>query len=289
MSDEAVSRVIQNIQRVDLRVQDVDRALEFYSGIVGLEVAAKSGGKASAREPGGRVLVNLDSNGVTGPAEPTAAGLFHTAIRFPTRPSLGQALRRVAEAGLEIGAADHGVSEALYIDDPSGNGVELYWDRPREAWPKPDAGERIKMFSKPLDLQDILRTGDEDDEPSPGAPAATDIGHVHLQASDLDETTTFYEDVLGFDLVTQLWSQASFLSAQGYHHHIGANVWRSRGRPAARPDGAGLSRIVFAAGDDRELGLLLERLGRPGAGPDSQNGELTVVDPNGVELVFEKS
>jgi catechol 2,3-dioxygenase len=289
MSDPNVSRVIDAIDRVELRVQDLDSAVDFYSQIVGLQLIGKDEGTASLAEPGGHVVITLDSNGVNGPADPNAAGLFHTAIRFPTRPSLGRALRRLAEAGLEIGSADHGVSEALYINDPSGNGVELYWDRPRDEWPPPGPGERVGMFSKPLDLHGLLEAGNDDGESAAAAPSDTDIGHVHLSASDLDATTSFYENVLGLDLVTSLWQQASFLSAQGYHHHIGANVWRSNGRPPARSDQAGITRIVFTVGDPDELNRLQRRLEEAGAGPRTDDDSVVVADPNQVELVFRKT
>jgi catechol 2,3-dioxygenase len=126
----AKSRLIDRVARVDLRVQDVDRALMFYRDAVGLEVAERDGDRASLQSAGGAVIMKLDSRGVTAPADPQATGLFHTALRFPTRATLGDALARLAEARLRLGAGDHLVSEALYVDDPDGNGVELYWDRP---------------------------------------------------------------------------------------------------------------------------------------------------------------
>ena len=284
MSDAAVSRTIEAIDHVDLRVPDVGDAVAFYSGVVGLEIHDEDEHAASVGTPDGHTLINLSSREVTSPADPTAAGLFHTAIRFPTRPALGRALARVAEAGLALGAADHGVSEALYIDDPGANGVELYWDRPRDVWPSPDPGERVGMYSAPLDLNDLLKAGHDDD--STRAPAGTDIGHVHLQATDIEVTTSYYEDVLGFDLMARYGAQASFLASQGYHHHIGANIWRSRGKAPAGPESAGLSRIVFGS-DPTELTALASRLEQAGQDQERQGSAISVTDPNGVELTFD--
>lgn len=291
MNDRAqdVSRTIDAIDHVDLRVRAIDDALKFYSGVAGLEVGDKSSDSAALRDPGGDMIVNLTSEGVTRPAERRAAGLFHTAIRFPTRKSLGEALGRLASAGYQIGAGDHGVSEALYIDDPDGNGVELYWDRPRDQWPEPKPGERVGMYTAPVDLQNLLAAGEVDDGVPAAAPSGTDIGHVHLQAKDIEETTEFYGDVLGLDLMAKFGGQASFLSSQGYHHHIGANVWNSLGQGPTSPDRAGLARIVFRVGSPEELEKLSDRLAAANREHRSENGTVMVQDPNGIELVFRQA
>ena len=283
---QAPSRIIEAIRRVDLRVVDVDEALGFYNGVAGLEIADKSHDHAALRSPGGQPLLTLNSDGVTSPAAKRAAGLFHTAFRYPTRSSLGEALARLVAAGYRIGAGDHGVSEALYIDDPSGNGVELYWDRPRDQWPAPAPGERVRMYTEPVDLESLLREAGPNDPPAATTPAGTDIGHVHLQATDIDETVGFYRDVLGFDLMTMFANQAAFLSAQGYHHHIGANVWNSRGQGPTSREHAGLSRVVFAMTGASEMDALARRLSGSGIEPGEDNEGVTVRDPNGVELQF---
>ena len=286
MTAQATSRAIDSIDHVDLRVRDIDRALGFYSAVAGLEVGDKTNDSAALNSGGGETIISLSSEGVTGPADQSAAGLFHTAIRFPTRKSLGEALGRLAEAGYQIGAGDHGVSEALYIDDPDGNGVELYWDRPRDQWPEPGPGERVGMYTIAVDLQSLLREGDVEGGSPASAPKGTNIGHVHLQASDIETTTAFYRDLLGFDLMARFGDQASFLSSQGYHHHIGANTWNSRGRAPASSDRAGLSRIVFRVEDPKELERLVARLAGAGTEHTAGSSEVIVVDPNGVELVF---
>lgn len=279
------STLIDHIERVDLRVQDVERSLRFYRGVVGLEVAEQDGGHAVLRAPGGPAILTLDSTGVTGPAVRRATGLFHTAIRFPDRPSLADALARLADAGLQIGGGDHAVSEALYIDDPDGNGVELYRDRPRAEWPGPVLGARIPMTTDAVDFAGLYAEGRAGDAVGDRAPEGTDIGHVHLRVSSHAATRAFYADVLGLDVVADMGS-AGFYSSGGYHHHIGANTWESLGAGSTPADRAGLARVVFAVRTAAELGALRERLAAAGADVAGSDGEVVVGDPDGIELRF---
>jgi catechol 2,3-dioxygenase len=236
------------VARVDLRVDDLGAAVAFYRDVAGLEVAEHDDAHAALRAPGGPVLVALRADGVRGPAPRRATGLFHTALRYPTRAALGAALRRVVAAGAGLqGASDHGVSEALYLDDPAGNGVELYWDRPRVAWPPPGPGERVGMFTAPLDLAGLAAQAD------PGAGGAgVDIGHVHLKVGDVDAAVGFATTTLGLELMQRFGDQAAFLAAGGYHHHLGVNTWLSHGARPGPPDLAGLDRVVLVAPDDDE-------------------------------------
>ena len=229
--------MITHVKRVDLRVDDLAAATAFYRDVVGLEA---TGDGAALGPAAGPQLLRLTSEGVGSRAPRRAAGLFHTAFRFPTRPDLAAALRRAAP--YLTGASDHGVSEALYLDDPAGNGVELYWDRPRDAWP-PD------MVTEPLDLQDLAAAGPA----APRAPEGTDIGHVHLKVSDLPRAEEFWVGDLGFDVMHRYGTDAAFVATGGYHHHVGLNTWMSRGATVGPPDAAGLDRVVFATdGEARE-------------------------------------
>jgi catechol 2,3-dioxygenase len=240
--------VITAVHSVDLRVDDLEAAKVFYDRVVGLEPSngSPSGAEgasngASLGVPGGAELVRLSSEGVTSRAPRRNAGLFHTAFRFPTRADLADALRRAAP--YLTGASDHGVSEALYLDDPAGNGVELYWDRPRDAWPD-------DMFTEPLDLQDLAAQSSG----ASRAPEGTDIGHVHLKVSDLQRAEAFWVGELGFDVMHRYGSQAAFVATGGYHHHVGLNTWMSEGRELGARDAAGLERVVFATdGDARSV------------------------------------
>jgi catechol 2,3-dioxygenase len=281
------SKLIDRIARVDLRVQDVDRSLVFYRDVVGLEVVESSPTSASLRSAGGPVMLTLTSNGVAGPAERRATGLFHVAIRFPDRASLGDALARVVAAGLELGASDHGVSEALYVDDPDGNGVELYFDRPVEEWPEPVDGGLVGMVTAPLDLQGLFEAGRANDAVGGPAATGTDVGHVHLQVGELERTVKFYVEELGLDLTQRFGGQAGFFSSNGYHHHLGANTWNSRGSSPARADHAGLDRIVFLVADSDLLERVRLRLGEYGhAVGGAEGSNVVVADPDGIELHF---
>jgi catechol 2,3-dioxygenase len=281
------STLIDHIQRVDLRVRDIDAALSFYRDVVGLDVVDQDGSTARLASGNGPTFITLNSQGVTAPADPGATGLFHTAIRFPTRRSLGDALARLVQAGLSIGASDHLVSEALYIDDPDGNGVELYWDRPEEEWPPPTPDMLVPMASLHLDLQNLMDEGTGYDALHQPAPAGTDVGHVHLQVSDVDATATFYSEALGLDMTAKLGDQAGFFSSNGYHHNLGANSWRSRGGRPARPDSAGLERVVFAVSEPGKLDAVRSRLLERGVEVSGDSAtRLEVRDPDGIELHF---
>jgi catechol 2,3-dioxygenase len=284
-ADRIKSSLIDGIARVDLRVRDIPTAVAFYIKVVGLEASEIGDTSASLSSPGAPVILRLDSAGVNSAADPRATGLFHTAFRFPTRPSLGDALARIVRAGLPVSAGDHLVSEALYIDDPDGNGVELYWDRPVEEWPPPSGDALIPMATLPVDLENLY-AGRGESAPGEPAPRGTDIGHVHLQVSDVEETRRFYVEVLGLDLTARLGGSAAFLSSKGYHHNIGANSWRSHGGRAAPPNRAGLAKVVFAVSDAAELELLARRLRERESQENIAEKEITLLDPDGIELQF---
>ena len=174
-----------------------------------------------------------------GPAPQRATGLFHTAFLYPTRGQLGAALLRIAhERAAFTGASDHLVSEALYLDDPDALGIELYRDRPRDAWPPPEPGEKIKMDTLPLDLQALAAEAE-------GDATGLRIGHVHLKVADVDAAARFWTDEVGLELMTGWAGQAAFLAADGYHHHIGVNAWLSRGAAPEPPEGPGLETVVL--------------------------------------------
>lgn len=279
------SRLIESITGVELRVTDIEAALSFYSTIVGLETTVREDDRASLGARGGSPFLHLRSDGVTSAADPGATGLFHTAFRFPTRSSLGDALARLVAAGYQVAAGDHLVSEALYVDDPAGNGVELYWDRPLEEWPAPAGGMLVPMATLAVDLQGLLDEGNGRDAVGEPAPVGTDIGHVHLQVSDISASDRFYTEVLGLDLTARLGGSAGFYSANGYHHNIGANVWRSRGSEPAGREHAGLERVAFKTVEE-ELRSLRDRVGSERISAEA-DGSLVISDPDGIELRFE--
>ena len=228
-----------HIDSVELRVADLERCRRFYERALGLE---HTGADPLSLGVDGRTLLVLREADPGTPAPPTSTGLFHVAYRHPTRAGLASALRRLAASGARLtGASDHGVSEALYLDDPDRNGIEVYWDRPMDDWPwAADGG--VDMYTAPLDLESLVA---ENDAVEPNDPA-TDIGHVHLRVSDLERAISFYRDELGMGLRARLGDQAGFLAAGDYHHHVGVNTWQSRGGGPPPPGSAGLESFTIA-------------------------------------------
>lgn len=224
------------ISQVHLRTTRLERALDFYSGLLGLKASHEPGGKAilsGMPEKPGLLVLSEDRNAL--PHVPQSIGLYHFAIRYATRNDLAHAYRRVVEAGYPIaGASDHGVSEAIYLSDPDGNGVELYADRPRSLWRWQDG--QIVMVTTPLDLENLLA-------PIATRPATTaqlphaDLGHIHLHVKDLAEAERFYSEFLGLAVTQRSYPGALFFAAGGYHHHIGVNVWAGKTAPPAKSVG----------------------------------------------------
>lgn len=235
-----------HIGEVTLAVADVDRSLAFYVDLVGFTLLAREAGRAVVgASEGSRPLIRLDEQPAAIPKPRRTSGLFHVAIRVPSRAALGRALRRLAERRWPLtGASDHLVSEALYLDDPDGLGLEIYCDRPRADW-QVENGE-VMMATEPLDLQAV---GSEPgaERPWQGLDADTVIGHVHLQVSDLDRAERLYCGELGFTPTLRRYPGALFVAAGGYHHHVGLNVWAGRGAPAPPPRAVGLRSFTIEA------------------------------------------
>ena len=273
-----------HIGKVRLRVADIDALTTFYERVVGLQAVERDGDVVRLGPEGGEPLIELVAAPEAPPAPSFSTGLFHLAILVPDRPELARSLRRVGGAGWRLtGASDHLVSEALYLRDPEGNGIEIYRDRPRDQWNR-DNGE-LRMATLPLDLQDVLDELRDEGEATNGMPAGTTMGHVHLQVADIPAAEGFYNGALGLDVMVRSYPGALFLAAGGYHHHLGLNTWQSQGAPPP-PDGAlGLDRyelVLPAAGD---VDAAAERLGESG---DPMRVEEGVVarDPSGNRVLL---
>ena len=274
-----------HIGKVRLRVADIDDLTAFYVRVVGLGAAERDGDVARLGPKGGEPLIEL----VSAPGAPAApsfsTGLFHLAILVPDRVELARSLHRVASTGWRLtGASDHLVSEALYLRDPEGNGIEIYRDRPREEWNR-DNGE-LRMATLPLDLQGVLdELGDEGEAPN-GMPAATTMGHVHLQVADIPAAEGFYTDALGLDVMVRSYPGALFLAAGGYHHHLGLNTWQSQGAPPP-PEGAlGLDRYELVLPNAEERDSAADRLAEVGADPQRLDEGVVASDPSGNRLLL---
>jgi len=225
------------VGHVHLRVADLDRALEFYRDLLGFHEAWRGDGtvmlSADGRYP---FALGLTATADPPPAPRRRCGLYHAAFLLPGRAALGRLLRRLLEHDVQLdGASDHLVSEALYLRDPEGNGLELYCDRVREQWSW--NGDQVDMTTRELDLRDLLAAGGDRSAP---VPDGTRLGHVHLRVSDLGRAEAFYHEALGFDVTLRRYPGALFLSAGGYHHHLGTNVWAGQGISPAAASGPGL-------------------------------------------------
>ena len=277
------------IGSVHLDVSDLPRSIDFYERVLGLALISSEPHRAQLGPDREHPALVLGEIAAPTPLPRSATGLFHVAWLHPTRAALADSVRRIAGARWPLqGASDHGVSEALYLSDPDGLGIEIYVDRPREQWQRSSDGRWVNMVTQPLDLDDLLAQSAAD--PSAAVAAQTSIGHVHLKVSDVPRATAFYRDVLGLQEQAQLPS-AAFLSAGGYHHHVGLNSWQSQGAPAAPDSAPGLRRIELELSSGDALQALEHSLRETLAGSDAEplrasGGRVSLRDPDGQLLSF---
>ncbi len=261
---------------VHLGVADLARSLDWYRGAIGLEVQGEDDG-ATRLGAGGEDLLVLRERPGSAPAD-GYAGLFHFALLVPERRDLAAWLVHAARDRVPLtGLSDHWVSEAIYLRDPDHHGIEIYADRPRSFW---EGRVAEGMTTEPLDTNDLVGTLEAEPESFAGLPAGTVMGHVHLRVSEVPATVDFYRDALGFDLQGMFGPQAAFLSAGGYHHHVGANTWESGGAGFAPEGTARLERMTIVVPDEAALDEVEARTGgeRVAAG-------LSVPDPSGNPVV----
>ena len=252
---------------VELSVSDLDRSLAYWQDAIGLRLLSRENGTAELGVD--KPLVRLVEEPGARPAH-GFTGLFHVALLVPDRPSLGRFLAHTARERIPLtGLSDHRVSEAIYLRDPDYHGIEIYADRPREQW---EGRVSQTMTTIPLDTDSVLAAADGDFD---GLPDGTKVGHVHLCVRDVDETIGFYRDKLGMGLTAHLGDQAAFLSAGGYHHHLGANTWESRGAPPAPEGTARLLGFKIILPDEAERDRVAERI-----------GGTEVLDPSGNPLAL---
>ncbi|GAB7014302.1 VOC family protein [Halolamina salina] len=264
------------IGRTALRVDDLGETTAFYRDVVGLETLSESSSRAVLGVSDTPLLV-LETDGEVSSRPRESAGLYHNAFRVPSRAALGDALNRIRDRWELEGASDHRVSEALYLSDPEGNGVEIYRDFPRAEWPRGDDG-RVQMGTDPLDLDAVASAAAGES----GVPAGTDVGHVHLEVRSLEAFSSFFVDTVGFEQQTTVRG-ATFVSAGGYHHHLGANTWQRRSAPAT---GTGLAWFEVVLPDGDALEALRERLAASEYEPTAIDGALAVTGPDGIEVRF---
>ncbi|AZU64076.1 VOC family protein [Neobacillus mesonae] len=260
---------------VNIKVKNLDYSLNFYQNIIGLQVLEKSDGKAVLTTDGETPLLILEQPENVTAKEGRTSGLYHFAILLPTRADLSVFLRHLIQTGYPLGAADHYVSEALYLNDPDGNGIEVYRDRPSSEWTWNNS--LVDMATEQLDAQGILG---ESDAEWRGLPAGTIMGHIHLHVGDLQKAEEFYTKGLGFNVVSY-YPQAVFLSTGGYHHHIAINTWQGTGakQPAENSVGLNWYTIVYPDVESREA--VVKNLQQHGASVQVEADYVVTSDPSG--------
>ncbi|MFF5397120.1 VOC family protein [Peribacillus butanolivorans] len=266
------------VREVSINVMHLDNAIRFYQDIIGLQLLEKTDRKAVLTTYGKTPLLTLEQPADVIPKEGRTTGLYHFALLLPTRADLSIFLRHLLQTEYRFGASDHDVSEALYITDPDGNGIEVYWDRPSSDWTWSN-GE-VAMGTDPLDGNSLLA---ESDAEWNGLPAGTLMGHIHLHVADLRKTEEFYMLGLGFTIVNR-FGGALFTSTGGYHHHIGLNTWNGVGAPAPKKNSVGLNWYSLVFADEEARNKVIEKLNKIGAEATKEDGFYVVTDPSGNEI-----
>ena len=262
---------------VTLKVANLDRMIGYYQQGVGLSLLAQEGDSAILGRPGKPSLI-LELAPELKHASQNAAGLFHTAFLFDTKADLAASVYSVAQKfpTTFTGSSDHLVSEAFYFDDPEGNGVELYWDRDPSAWTW--NGKTIEMATLYLDPNQFLQQNLTEAGATDVGLSATGVGHVHLKVGDIQTAKQFYVDTVGFETTIEYGTQALFVSAGGYHHHLGMNTWQSSGAGTRTP-ALGLGEVSIQVPTTDDLGALTERLASRGVAVAQHENELRFDDP----------
>lgn len=263
---------------VGLVVAELDRSISFYEHVIGLRLLERADGRALLGVDGDALVELVEEPGAA-PVD-RSSGLFHLALLLPTRTDLAEWVQHAIDDRIPIeGASDHVVSEAIYLSDPDGHGIEIYADRGREVW---EGKVQELMTTLALDLPSLLAEVDPaDPTPYAGMPAGTAMGHVHLKVAEVPATIEWFRDVLGFELMATYGPQAAFLGANGYHHHIGANTWLSSGQAPSGPGTARLGHVTIVLPDTAERERVLDQVRAAGGTPIDLDGVWQVLDPSG--------
>ncbi|MEH7442042.1 VOC family protein [Bacillus sp. JJ1122] len=271
------------VGQVNLKVQDLQRALTFYKEVIGFKVYEQTEKSAKLTADGKTVLLSIEQPEDVIPKHGRTAGLYHFALLLPDRADLGRVLKHLLQVGYPLqGASDHLVSEALYLADPDGNGIEIYTDRPASEWDWKD--QSVVMATEALDAESVLAEG------MPGSwdglPEGTVMGHIHLHVSELVKTEEFYTEGLGFEVVSRYGPQALFISSGKYHHHIGLNTWNGVGAPVPPANSVGLESFTLMLPNEESVKETVAQLEKIGAAVTEVNGSYVTSDPTGNRIIL---
>ncbi|WP_163103422.1 VOC family protein [Peribacillus alkalitolerans] len=265
------------VGQVNLKVENLDRSLAFYQEVIGFKVLEQAERSASLTADGKTVLLSIEQPKNVVPKQGRTTGLYHFALLLPKRFDLAKIVQHFMGIGLRFGSSDHLVSEALYLSDPDGNGIEIYVDREPSEWDW-ENGE-VEMAVDPLNFADLLSGGEQ--QKWKGLPANTVMGHIHLHVSELKKTEEFYTKGLGFEVVNRYGSQALFISDGKYHHHIGLNTWNGVGAPTPSLSSVGLESFTLMLPNEETRNKIIEQLENIGASITEEFGSFITSDPSG--------
>lgn len=277
------------VSHVQIKVSNLDRSLEYYKNVIGFDVLSKPKKQMLFTTDGKTSILSIEQVDNALPLQRGQTGLYHFAILLPTRKDLGNFIQHISQLNVQIGAGDHHVSEAIYLYDPDGNGIEVYADRPEAQWFW--NGNTVYMTTEPVNFRSLLDLADGHWN---GLPKGTVMGHIHLSVSDLLKSEEFYTKALGFEVVTRYGSQALFISTGKYHHHIGLNTWESLGGSPSSEKSVGLKSYTLVLdneeqaekikGNLKDMGYVVERF--EGASKYGGHQEFSTIDPSGIRIVF---
>ncbi|KIL51636.1 glyoxalase [Jeotgalibacillus alimentarius] len=269
------------IRNVEIKVEDLKRSIDFYQHKLGFSILEQTESSARLTADGRTSFLSLVQPEDVTPKQGRTTGLYHFAILLPERSDLANIVVHFAENGVRIGASDHDVSEALYLNDPDENGIEIYYDRDPAEWSW--RNDEVAMTVDPLNFDELL-THATPEQPWQGMPEGTVMGHIHLHVSELQKTEEFYVKGLGMDLVNRFRGQALFLSYGNYHHHVGVNVWNGVGAPAPEAESVGLESYVLSFADEEVLSETVRNLKSINAKVKEEGEYFVTFDPSGNQI-----
>jgi len=272
------------VGHVKIKVENLQRSLKFYQDVLGFDILDQTSSTIKLTSDGKTSILSIEQPDNVIPKQGRTTGLYHFAILLPERKDLANIVIHLVNNGIKFGSSDHLVSEALYLNDPDGNGIEIYIDREPSKWSW--RGEEVAMTVDPLNFENLLAAF-KPDEKWQGMPVGTVMGHIHLHVSELKKTEEFYVKGLGFDVVNRYGGQALFLSSGKYHHHIGVNTWNGTGAPTPSANSVGLESYTLIFATEEVRNQVLVNLKKIGVNVREVNNSFITHDPSGnqVELV----
>ena len=265
------------VGQVNLKIQNLERSITFYKEVIGFKVLEQTSRSATFSADGKTALLSVEQPDNVVPKQRRTTGLYHFALLLPKRSDLAKIVQHFVEIGVQLGSSDHLVSEALYLSDPDGNGIEIYVDRDPSEWNWNNS--EVEMTVDPLNFSDLLSYGKQ--QSWKGLPAETVMGHIHLHVSELKKTEEFYIKGLGFEVVNRYGTQALFISDGKYHHHIGLNTWNGVGAPTPPPNSVGLESFTLMLSGEEKKNKIIALLKEIGASVTEENGSIVTTDPSG--------